>query len=180
MIPLVILAIEDPRDKGFMEELYEAYNRLIYWEIKKIVTNDWDIEDVQQMALIRLIGKLPLLRTLGRDQLVNYIIVTSRNTALNFIRDKNRATEFSFDEAVDVLEDSGPSEDDRLIMAELMEDVSGAWRTLDARSRRLLELKYILDEPNEKIAHEIGVSTDSVRMLLTRARKKLKDAVRES
>ena len=178
MLSLLILEIEDPQDREFMESLYISYNRLMYSEIKKILKNDWDTEDVQQMVLIRLIGKISLLRTLDRNRLVNYIITASKNTAYNYIRDNKRAPEFSFDEAVDSFEDDVYiSEDDHLMMVEALEDVGAAWRALDLRSRQLLEAKYILDETNEEIAREIGVRTSSVRMLLTRARNKLKEQV---
>lgn len=177
MIPFVILTIEDPDDRFFMESLYITYNRLIYSEIGKIVNNRWDIEDTQQAVLVKLIDKIPLLKSFDRSQLVNYIIVTSRNTALNFVRDQKRATGFSFDEGIDSLGESYPSETselDHLLLKERLEDVAQAWQVLDPRSRRLLELKYILDRPNEEIAREFGVGTNSVRMLLTRARDKLK------
>lgn len=177
MIPFIIQAIESPRDRDFMEALYLQYNRLIYSEVRKILKNDWDTEDVMQQVLIRLIGHISKLQAMDRSHTVNYIIVTARHTAYNYLRDNKRIVEFPFDETFDVVDETLVSADERLIVLEESEYTDMAWQSLDERSRRLLEMKYILEMPNEEIALEIGVSTNSVRMLLTRARDKLKTAV---
>lgn len=177
MISFIIQAIESPQDRDFMEALYLQYNRLIYSEVWKILKNDWDTEDVMQQVLIRLIGHIPKLQAMDRSHTVNYIIVTARHTAYNFLRDNKHIVEFPFDETFDVVDDTLVSADERLITLEEIENAGIAWQLLDERSRRLLEMKYILEMPNEEIAQEIGVSANSVRMLLTRARDRLKTAV---
>ena len=177
MIPFVVATIEDMDDRDFMESLYYSYKRLMYSEIRKIVHDTWDVEDVLQNTLIRLIKKIPLLRTLGRDQLVNYIISTARNTARNHIRDNKRATEFAFDESIDSLDAARTSDHalEHLELVEMMQAVGEAWAQLDEKYRRVLEMKYILEQSNEEIAQEFDIGVNSVRMLLTRARKQLKE-----
>ena len=179
MIPFIVAAIEDIDDRDFMESLYYTYKRLMYSEIRKIVRDTWDVEDILQNSLLRLITKIPLLRTLGRDQLVNYIISTARNTALNFVRDEKRATQFAFDETIDSLDASRPSDTalERLELIEMMQVVGDAWSQLDEKHKRVLELKYILEQSNEEIAKEFDIGANSVRMLLTRARNRLKELV---
>ena len=60
-------------------------------------------------------------------------------------------------------------------LIEMMQAVNEAWASLDEKYRRILEMKYILERSNEEIAKEFGVGSNSVRMLLTRARNKLKE-----
>lgn len=43
---------------------------------------------------------------------------------------------------------------------------------LDENTRWLLEARYILDYSDGELARELGVKPDSVRMALTRARRK--------
>ena len=59
MISFIVSAIEDMDDRDFMESLYYSYKRLMYSEIRKIVHDTWDVEDVLQNTLIRLIKKIP-------------------------------------------------------------------------------------------------------------------------
>ena len=176
MLPCVFVTIEDMDDRDFMESLYYSYNRLMYSEIRKILQDKWDTEDVLQDTLIRLIAKVPLLRTLGRNQLVNYIISTARNTARNYIRDNKRVTQFAFDESIDSLDESKPSDRalERLELVEMMQAVGEAWTQLDEKYKQALEMKYILEKSNEEIADAFGIGINSVRMLLTRARNQLK------
>lgn len=46
------------------------------------------------------------------------------------------------------------------------------WPRLDENTRWLLEARYILDYSDGELARELGVKPDSVRMALTRARRK--------
>ena len=51
MLPLMIMAIEDENDKAFMTWLYLQYRRLIYSEIRKVVGDGDEAEDL--LALVR-------------------------------------------------------------------------------------------------------------------------------
>ena len=62
MLPLVILAIEDENEKAFMTWLYLQYRRLIYSEVRKIVGNTDEAEDLLQSVVEKLIEKVSLLR----------------------------------------------------------------------------------------------------------------------
>lgn len=46
------------------------------------------------------------------------------------------------------------------------------WPKLDPRSRYLLEGTYILEKSAEEIAEDLGIKTSSIRMSLTRAKRK--------
>lgn len=51
MLPLMIMAIEDENDKAFMTWLYLQYRRLIYSEIRKVVGDGDEAEDLLQSAV---------------------------------------------------------------------------------------------------------------------------------
>ena len=90
MLPLVILAIEDENEKAFMTWLYLQYRRLIYSEVRKIVGNTDEAEDLLQSVVEKLIEKVSLLRGMEQSKLVNYIISTAKNTAYNSLRGKEQ------------------------------------------------------------------------------------------
>lgn len=54
MLPLIIMAIEDEDDKVFMTWLYLQYRRLIYSEVRKIVGNTEEAEDLYRLARVWL------------------------------------------------------------------------------------------------------------------------------
>ena len=98
MIPFAILAIEDSDDRDFMEHLYTNYQRLMYSEIRKIISDHLATEDLLHSVIVKLIDKISLLRSLTKAKLINYIITTCRNTALNYLRDTKKSTEYSYDD----------------------------------------------------------------------------------
>ena len=86
MIPYCILVIENDDDRDFMTNLFLKYQRLMYSEIYNLTHDAWSTEDIMQSTLVKLIDKIPLLRSLNRNQLVNYIITASKNTAINYLK----------------------------------------------------------------------------------------------
>lgn len=174
MIPYCILVIEDDNDRTFMENLYLDFHRLIYSEVGKVIKNQWDAEDVMQIVLVKLIGKISTLRSLPRSRLVNYIISTCKYTAYNYVRDQNGRKESPFEDYIEL-----PSNDhnrhyieDALMIAEELDCLTRIWPQFDDRTRFLLEGYYILEKPMLELAADLGIRPESVRMALTRARKK--------
>jgi RNA polymerase sigma-70 factor (ECF subfamily) len=182
MIPVIILAIEDSDDRAFMENIYISYQRLMYSEILKIVKDSWATEDILHTVIIKLIDKIPLLRTLTRTKLVNYIITASKNTALNFLRQKKRLAEYTYDDGFDSLDEDEVMYDvgSEFNLRERIDGVNTAWKLLDDRSKRILQMKYILEKTNEEIGQELGIKPDSVRTTIIRVREKLKNKMEET
>lgn len=173
-IPLFILAIENDEDRAFFEQLYLDYYKLLYGEAFKILNNHWDTEDVLQITLVKLIDKTPELKKKDRKRLANYIVVAVKNTAINYLRDNKRGKILSIDDSFDYSyshDDIRPSET-ILIGKEQLQSLIQNWSALDKRSRFVLEGKYILKKNDEELSHALGIKVESVRMILTRARKK--------
>ena len=168
MIPSIILAIEDDDDREFMTWLYKQYQRLMYREILKIVQETWDVDDIMQSLLVKLIGQIALLKTLDRQHLIDYLVTAARNTALNFRRD-NKAKYF------EELTDEQPSPEDtedELIRKEDLYRLADVWNTLDEKTQYLLRARYILNKSGKEIAADLKMSPDNVRMAIVRAKRK--------
>ena len=67
----------------------------------------------------------------------------------------------------------------QLFLAERRETLRRAWSRLDDGSRDLLAGKYILEKSDDEIAEELGCASGSVRMKLTRARRRLLETMKE-
>ena len=94
--------------------------------------------------------------------------------SLKLLSTNRKKAEVPYDDAIEVVRQDVPGVDERMLFSELLDNIGVAWEKLDHRNRRVLELKYILEKPNEEIARELGIGTNSVRMVLTRARNSLK------
>ena len=174
MIHLLLLSIENSDDREFLEHIYLSYKRLMFSEIMKKVDDRWATEDILHSVVIKLIDKLQLLRTLSESQIISYVVTTSRNAALNHLRSIKKKAEIPYNDAIEGLSQDTPGIDERILYDELLRNIGSAWEKLNMRNKRVLELKYILEKPNDEIARELGIGIDSVRMVLTRARNSLK------
>lgn len=176
MIPYCILLIENDDDRDFMASLYLNYNRLMYDTIIKIVKKPHDAEDALQNVLVKLIDKIGLLRTRNRDQVVNYIISTCRTTALDLVRRDLPKNEVPLEDYEELPQADGSPSDHavelHMIKEEELETLRQVLPRLDSRTRYLLEGYYYLDISMPELGKELGISPDSVRMSLARARRK--------
>ncbi len=175
MIPYCILAIENDDDREFMSSLYIDYKQLMYSEIRKIIKKDCDAEDIMQDVLEKLIDKIPLLRSRNRNQRINYIISACKFTSFNYIRDNSSHKESSFEDYLGLPDSNydGHEIELRMIREEELETLRRVLPQMDIRTQCLLEGYYLLDKTVEELGIELNVKPDSVRMMLTRARKKV-------
>ncbi len=140
----------------------------------KFVSDQRAAEDIVHDAVVKLLEKEDTLRTLSCCTLTSYVVYTVRNTAVSHlrrqdVRKKHRVETESDWEA----EDAAPGPEELAILAERRETLRRAWSRLDDGSRDLLAGKYILEKSDDEIAEELGCASGSVRMKLTRARRRL-------
>ncbi len=175
MIPVLLFVIEDEDDRTFMTNLFIQYQKLMYSTILKIISDSWMADDIFQISLEKLIKKVDLLKTMNQDHLIGYIITTCRNTALNICYQQRKYSSLVEETQHKCFEDTvSPDHDVEIYIIKQynLESLRQIWADLDDRSRILLESKYILEKKDTEIAHDLGMKTESVRMALTRARRK--------
>lgn len=175
MLPLIIAALEDEDDRAFMERLYLRYRRLIYSEVRKIVQNQDEAEDLMQTVVEKLICKVDLLRELEGRRLVSYVISAAKNTAQNFLRDRPPAAGVWEEQ----LADPAPMPEEAVLCREELSSLSKVWSALDERTRYLLSARYILNKSGREIAEDLQMPPDNVRMALVRARRKARQAMKQ-
>ncbi len=175
IFPLAILEMDNISDKHFMEQLYIDNENLMYFYAFKFVNKHNDAEDIVNDTCLKLIKKIPLLRTLECYVLKSYIVSTIERTAINYIKKQSRINSRSvYDYSFETLQsdDDGPVE----LFAQYVknENLQKAIELLPSNYKQLLQLKYFDAFDDEAIAKTIGISKDSVRVYVNRARKKLK------
>lgn len=164
-------------DRAFMLNLYKNYYGLVRKTIFNITNDVSDIEDLINDAFIKLIGKVDVIKRLDKHKLASYIAYTSRSVAINYIRHKQVERKYSYSDtytdAIDALANNAKDEtiEERLIKQEEMESLVNAVKGLPQDKKDLLYFKYVLEMDNAQIAEVLGISPDSVRQYLTRARR---------
>ena len=180
MIPFVILAIEDDDDREFMKAFFLQYERLMYSEIRKFTREPADVEDILQTVLVKLIEKVQLLRSMERKPRVNYLITAIKNTSINMVCKKRPIDSLDDIDWFDKDQPQAPdSVEDLVSRRETVSRMAEVWPLLDEKSRFLLQARYFLGMSQDEIAAELNIKSDSVRMEMSRARKKVRKLLSE-
>lgn len=176
---MISMMIENTDDQAFMYRLYEEYEQLMFWAASKYLKNLEDRKDAVQDAIVALIKNLRTIRELDDARLRTYIVYTVESRAINLVKRRNLELRL-FDDfehvpvgtAVDMIEDS-------LLQLASKGTISAIWPKLSNQDKILLESKYILGYNDNEIGKILGCKTSSVRMYLTRARRKAMKLISE-
>lgn len=168
-------------DREFMLKLYQEYRGLMFSTAEKFISDPDEREDVVQDSLERLLRHADALHWKDRPVQAAYVVQTVRNTAINHLRKRDlerRHIGFTG-------EDEGLPEPDALTLEELMDirergaHMREILAELSETDRLLLTDKYILGYSDAELAEELGVKPNSIRMMLTRARRRAIIAIKE-
>lgn len=171
MIAFICSALEDPGDQVYMLEIYREFKYLMFSVAGKYVSDPLDCEDIVQDSLVKLIDKMDRLREVGRCALPAYIAAVVRNTAINHLEHQAVTGRHSHPFDGQILADSLELGD----MAQLLhhkERMSGMWAALTPEERFLLEGRYVIGYSDQELAKCLKCKASSVRMKLTRARRR--------
>lgn len=165
-------------DRAFMLDLYKNYYSLARKTIFSITHETKDIEDLVNDSFIKLIDRIPLIRTLDCCKTTAYVVYTFRSVAINYIKHKKVENKhLYYCEDSDMANNPFIFEDDsetRLIRQEEIDLLRNAISMLPEKEKDLLYFKYMLEMKDNDIAEILGIAPNSVRQYLTRARRNAK------
>ena len=155
----------DPIDREFMLWLYERYISYLFFAAGKFTDVQVDREDIVHDALLRLMKNIPVLRELEPKALAGYLYLTVRSVWM----DRRTEEQVVSEDVLEHLADRNP-EDGYLAKW----DAAALKQKLPERDWFLLHSKYIIGCTDREISGILGCTPASVRVMLTRARRKAK------
>ena len=168
--------INDVDDRAFMQKVYQQNERLMYAIALKYASNTQDCEDIVHDTVEKLCKNIAKIKELPNSALRAYVVYAVRNTAINF-----RKHQSTINRHIQQLsgDDSDSEYDQPESIIERIEDLqekrtrlTKVWTQLTDAEQELLYRKYVLDQTTEELAGIFQCSRDSIRMRLSRARRK--------
>jgi len=173
MFPVVISAIENDDDRFFIAQFYEQYYPIMKKKAYEL-THDYSIiDDLIHDAILKLMKKIPTLRSLGYYKRTTYIVYTIRSVAINHNRQEAVKSKKSYLGMSDDLMESIPDPitiDEVCATNEDYRELGEAIEQLSERDRSLLYNKYNLELSDTEIAEIMDIPINNVRVYLMRAR----------
>ena len=181
MVAMVYSMEDQPSDREFMDQMYMEFERLMFFTARQYTSKAEIAEDIVQESLVRPYEKVRTMKPMKHVVLAAYIRATVRNTAINVLRKMNRERDYAADAETDAF-----AQADQEWVLNTMMDLSGyrvllskIWPRLPEDDRVLLEGKYILGYSDQELAEEIGCQANSIRVKLTRARRRALAIIQE-
>lgn len=169
--------IDCPDDREFMESIYKEYVKLLYQVARRYIYEADLAEDVVHDAFEKLIPKVPLLRSFDGCRLRAYLVSTIRNTAITQAKklkeEHARQASGDFEDTAGQIPDDDSSMEEDLFRKERRETFRAVFQALEQDEQFLLEAKYFLRQSDREIAEALHVKPSSIRMMLTRVRRKV-------
>lgn len=159
-------------EAAFFESFYHEYKQYIFHIATSYEDNRADLEDMVQEVIIRLIKNIFTLKTLDRCKTLKYIVLTCRSVYIDRERkrDKERLTFLDSKQLEQLYGVTGEHIYENTTASKLAVDVLRSG--MSARDWLVLEGAFLMELEPEEISRSIGVSVDSVRMIIHRAKKK--------
>lgn len=174
MISFIASMPLETTDKEFIIDLYEEFKNLMFYTAQKYISTPNVAEDLVQDSIVKLIEKIDVLRPMSKQTLAGYIVVTIRNTSINYLKKQASDNTYCVDGQDPIFENTDNhifSLDELLLLRERNAQLEKIWPKLSTNDRFLLEGKYILGYNDSELAAPLGCKSASIRMKLTRARR---------
>lgn len=152
-------------DSRKYQEKYLSLAPALYRIAFSVLGNAEDAEDAVQDTFLRLCEETDRLAGMERPEA--YFAVTVRNISINLLRQRHEVTEAV--ETMEVSAERGAA--DRLEARDELHDILGR---LSDNERRVLLLRHAAECSFADIASLTGQTESGVRMLLSRARQRLR------
>lgn len=168
--------INDVDDRAFMQEVYQQNERLMYAIALKYASNTQDCEDIVHDTVEKLCKNIATIKGLSNSALRAYVVYAVRNTAINFRKHQatiNRHIQQLSDDDLSNEYDQPESIIERIEdLKEKRTSLTKVWMQLTDAEQELLYRKYVLEQTTEELAGIFQCSRDSIRMRLSRVRRK--------
>lgn len=160
--------IEEPEGKHTFQQVHDRYLGLMLYVARQVLGNEQDAGDAVQQTFMAIAKKISKISDPGCTKMRNYVVTIVENKAIDILRARQRRRAEPLDE-----ETAG------LPFRTEGSAVADAIARLPARYREFILLKYADGYTNGELMKTLGLSYQGVHSLDSRAKKKLKELLKE-
>ncbi|QIK53941.1 RNA polymerase sigma factor [Dysgonomonas sp. HDW5B] len=152
------------------KEKYIPYHQKLYRVAYRLLEDACDAEDVVQEAYIKLWNKRDELTQVENSEA--YCVILLRNLCLDFLRAKKKHL---FQSTEDTVISDNLVLSDEIETVDEIKHIETIIDLLPEQQRKIIKLRHFDDYSNEEIEEIMGLTSVNVRVLMSRARKKVKE-----
>lgn len=160
-------------DTAIFELLMRRYNQRVYRCVRGIVKDDFEAQDVMQQAYVNAFAGLASFQ--GRSSFSTWLTRIALNEALARVKPGSLRLVGETEESIDELRSQAPDPEHRAAAAQMGRIVELEVAALPVMYRSVLLMREIEGLTTGETAECLGISEDTVKTRLHRARAMLRD-----
>jgi RNA polymerase sigma factor (sigma-70 family) len=169
--------LQDPQTRNAaFRELLELYQERLYWQIRNIVKNHDDTDDVLQNTFIKIFRNIEKFQ--GNSQLFSWMYRIATNEAITFINNRAKKQQISTQELqeqiINNLENDVYFEGD-----EIQLKLQKAIAKLPEKQQQVFNMKYFQDLKYKEISAILGTTEGALKASYHIATKKIEEFLKE-
>lgn len=166
--------LETEEDKSKFERLYTKFKQDMYYVAFDILKNKEDAEDAVHQSFLKIAEKFTKISSISRNEIKAYIVIISRNTAINLYRKNKDHAE----RCAELTEDISDNADQFFEQAE-QSDLVDAIKSLPQMYKDVLFLFYLQEFSAKETAQMLYITENTVRQRALRAKQMIKKILEE-
>ena len=180
MFSMTTCVSEGTEDHEIITDFFIQNKMLLYREAWQYLSVKEDVEDIVCETLVRIIAHMEKFRTLLPYERIQYSKAIVRNLSYIHLKRNSLLTMVPFEDIDTYLAVEESQLPENIVDQQIkLEQIRKVWGEIPVEERLLLEQKYVLDWSDKELAAVLSVQPQSVRMRLTRAKRKVIQLLRE-
>jgi len=157
------------QERGF-RLLLEKYQERLYWQIRRIVIQHEDTNDVLQNCLVKIYRGLPKFQ--GNSKLYTWMYRIASNEAITFLKKQKRFVAASLDSEENYLENQLKA-DEYFDGDAAQLKLQKAIQQLPEKQKEVFRMRYFDEMPYQEISDVLGTSVGGLKASFHHATKKI-------
>ena len=164
----------DENDRNLFEHIYYAYRKQMFTVALSVLGNEDDAEDLVHDVFCNIAEKyIPTLQEIKSEQdMKNYLLKATKNSALNRIRNTKHTIPFSENETYLTSEKDVSDKQflDRICNSLSYQEIISAIKNLDKKYEEVLYLHFVLEMSVPQVADYLNRNKNTVKKQLSRGK----------
>ncbi|MFR2838802.1 MAG: RNA polymerase sigma factor [Zhenhengia sp.] len=169
--------LDTEEEKSKFEKIYFEYRQLMFHIANDILSDEYLAEDAVHKSFIKIMKHLNKINDIECPKTKGFIVIIVKHTAIDLYRKRKREKIVQIDEEM-LIEHRGTTVEQEII-DKIENPLTATILSLPHHYSEIILLKYSHNYTDKQIAKLLGLSEDNVKKRLQRAKKKLKEVLKE-
>lgn len=169
----VIMMVQDEQERNKVEQIYNRYYSTMFYIAKGILHDEHLAEDAVSEAFIRIINNIDKIGKVDCYQTCGFVVILVRNISIDMLRRIKKEQILSLDDVREPVDNIDPVFENASIKDACEKIIDCINRMSNKNYADILHLKIGYGYSNEEISEILNITTDNIKVRLSRARKAL-------